>query len=111
MDGEENDMEIKPCPFCGGKAIVEDCGTCGDTGRYFVRCSKCDISQDALWATKQTAVKRWNKRIEVREILEEIIEEQTEINTDDSQSKPTAEILVRPTAISSTEVPWWMKGK
>lgn len=108
MGAAKKTIELKPCPFCGGEAIIEDCGTCGNAGRYFVKCSKCEIAQDALWATKQTAVKRWNKRAEVREILQEIIEDQAEINTNEFQPNPTAEILVRPTATSSTEVPWWI---
>ena len=54
--------KLKPCPFCGGEAVLEDLGGCEMSGRFFVRCSKCDIAQDNLWATKQTAIKRWNRR-------------------------------------------------
>ena len=54
---------LKPCPFCGGEAVLEDLGRYETNGRYFVRCSKCEIAQENLWATKQTAVKRWNRRV------------------------------------------------
>lgn len=54
---------LKPCPFCGGEAILEDCGGCMNCGRFFVRCTKCEIAQDYLWATKQTAIWRWNRRV------------------------------------------------
>lgn len=46
-------------------------------------------------------------RDEVREILEEIIKEQSQKNT----AENTNEIQLKPTATKSTEVPWWMKGK
>lgn len=46
-------------------------------------------------------------RDEVREILEEIIEEQSQINTIEN----TNEIQSKPTATKSTEAPWWMKGE
>lgn len=56
--------KIKPCPFCGKEAVLEDCGpSYYGEGRFFVRCSKCDIVQEHLWATKQTAIKRWNRRV------------------------------------------------
>ncbi|MBQ6232824.1 MAG: Lar family restriction alleviation protein [Clostridia bacterium] len=55
--------KLKPCPFCGGEAVLEDCGPYYGEGRFFVRCSKCDIVQEHLWATKQTAIKAWNRRV------------------------------------------------
>ena len=45
-------------------------------------------------------------RDEVREILEEIIKDQSQINT----AENTNDIESKPTATSSTEVPWW-KGE
>lgn len=47
------------CPFCGGKAEVHDLGGWG----YFVKCSKCEISQDKLYKQRCDAVKAWNKRV------------------------------------------------
>ena len=43
-------------------------------------------------------------RDEVREILEEIIKDQSQIN----KAENTNDIESRPTATSSTEVPWWI---
>lgn len=51
-------MQLKPCPFCGAKAIVDDCGD----NRFFVRCSKCSINQDKLFFQRCDAVKAWNRR-------------------------------------------------
>ena len=55
--------KLKPCPFCGGEAVLEDLGQYEAPRRYFVRCSKCEIAQENLWATKQTAIKRWNRMV------------------------------------------------
>lgn len=52
-------MELKPCPFCGGEAIIDDCGD----HRYFVRCTKCSINQDKLFAQKCDAARVWNRRM------------------------------------------------
>ena len=55
--------KLKPCPFCGSEALLEDLGSYEKCGRYFVRCSKCGIAQDNLWSTKKTAIIRWNRRV------------------------------------------------
>ena len=60
-------LDLKPCPFCGGKAsvfrvILED-----GTPRYEVDCENidCEISAcTSLHATRQEAADVWNKRWE-----------------------------------------------
>lgn len=54
--------QLRICPFCGSDAVLEDLGGAWTAGRYFVRCPKCKVAQDTLWVTKETAVKRWNRR-------------------------------------------------
>jgi Lar family restriction alleviation protein len=51
--------ELKPCPFCGGKAeyIQEGCVI----GR--VRCKECRISQTLL-GTKEEVISDWNRRVD-----------------------------------------------
>lgn len=56
--------ELKPCPFCGGKAVLyEHVG-------YQVMCSKCDV-RGHLWETrppeqnKEMAIEKWNIRTPV----------------------------------------------
>ncbi len=51
--------DLKSCPFCGGKAVVEECGT----HEYFVRCGRCSIAQDKLYAQKCDAKRAWNRRV------------------------------------------------
>ena len=58
--------KLKPCPFCGSEAVLEDLGgpSVFGEGRFFVKCPSCGVEQGGLWATKQTAIKRWNRRVE-----------------------------------------------
>ena len=55
--------ELKPCPFCGGKAIVGEYDFrgakhfdvwCGDDGR----CARLR----GAWPTKEAAIAAWNRR-------------------------------------------------
>ena len=46
--------KLKPCPFCGGKAIFEE-----NTGTFFIHCeSCCAFTPD--FNTKEQAIKAWN---------------------------------------------------
>ena len=54
--------DLKPCPFCGGKAIlgIDE----NDRKRpYFVYCDKCNNST-AFYKSKRKAVEAWNRRVE-----------------------------------------------
>ena len=50
--------ELKPCPFCGGKAEVHYRGE----RRYEVWCSKCPCSLNCDYDNEDLAVMCWNKR-------------------------------------------------
>lgn len=59
--------ELKPCPFCGGKAdyvynseAVED--AMGRKWAYTVVCGRC-VTSSGLCFSKEQALKAWNKRI------------------------------------------------
>lgn len=56
--------ELKPCPFCGGKAIVE-----GHHNRfvewYLCSCPECHVSQAGNeYGFKFGAIEAWNRRTE-----------------------------------------------
>lgn len=61
---EEELYKLKPCPFCGGRAILEEydhfcqvrCFSCGAT--IFTCFNYCNMKLDA--------VHKWNRRVEER---------------------------------------------
>jgi len=54
-------IELKPCPFCGGKAEVHEFnGKC-----FMAYCSKCACEQGRNYTTEKAAIKAWNKRYEL----------------------------------------------
>lgn len=48
--------ELKPCPFCGGKAEI-----ISGVGFFCVSCSSC-CGETNLYNTEQDAIIAWNKR-------------------------------------------------
>ena len=56
--------EIKPCPFCGGKAEMtcdDAAGYMGYTSDYYVSCKKCGAT-GKYEKSKAKAITAWNKR-------------------------------------------------
>ena len=51
--------ELKPCPFCGGEAVISGC----DGGDWIVICNVCDASIGDK-GTEREAIEEWNLRIE-----------------------------------------------
>jgi Lar family restriction alleviation protein len=59
MPGE---IEIKPCPFCGGTAaIVRGCTHLNSKWQFKVFCKRCQVRQP-LHKTKCGAITEWNHR-------------------------------------------------
>lgn len=56
--------ELKPCPFCGGKAISCSTGNIYTKEYFFVKCTKCGIESPSA-INKKDAITAWNKRAEV----------------------------------------------
>ncbi len=52
--------KLKPCPFCGRKAFVDDSGRYEDI--IVVQCCEC-CSEGAIGETRKEAIKAWNKRV------------------------------------------------
>ena len=58
-------MELKPCPFCGGKAILthDNAGL----GASYIRCERCGLESVRFIksfevASDDQAIKYWNRR-------------------------------------------------
>ena len=60
--------ELKPCPFCGGKAHIfeNDYGECNFEIYYTIGCKTDDcflyMGADNFYDTKELAIEAWNKR-------------------------------------------------
>ena len=60
--------ELKPCPFCGGKAIFEDMGR--PLELYRIVCTVCGANVTSLKYPRiprigeKVAIAKWNKRID-----------------------------------------------
>lgn len=59
---KEYEEQLKPCPFCGGKARLMAWDIDLET-YYFVNCRKCEVKPCTARHTNiKYAVKAWNKR-------------------------------------------------
>ena len=54
--------ELKPCPFCGGRAELEPIGIV--TSGYWIKCSDCGVEQSIANSNPNDAIKEWNRREE-----------------------------------------------
>ena len=64
--------ELKPCPFCGGKAELKKDGAYDQSWNYMsyacVECTNCHVTieshkGDCQDTTEQEAVSKWNRRV------------------------------------------------
>lgn len=57
--------ELKPCPFCGGKAIRIDVNDCTGIEKWAVMCGNRDCPVSPItdaYAEKRNATIAWNRR-------------------------------------------------
>ena len=54
--------ELKPCPFCGGKAEIKADPMIGEIF-YTVRCSVCHARVHYANVDKQKKIDEWNRRV------------------------------------------------
>ena len=54
--------EIKPCPFCNGKAGISKIYIYGDVRGYTPHCNKCGCELQ-MYSSKKAAEIAWNRRV------------------------------------------------
>ena len=59
-----NNIELKSCPFCGGKAIRHDMNVGGNI-YYTIECKECGarIERGDFMCTENCVIEAWNRRI------------------------------------------------
>ena len=58
---ETNEIKLKPCPFCGGKAESGTLRT-SDGVKFLVECSNCGVAT-LLYYDTEKAAGAWNRRV------------------------------------------------
>ncbi len=56
-----NNYDLKPCPFCGNKAVIKSRPDAYGL-RYYVMCGKCE-TKTYMFEKCEAAVELWNRRI------------------------------------------------
>jgi len=63
-----SDLNLKPCPFCGGKAVLSEAEECGQQA-YVVSCNQCLASSQVRYAlmepVDQFLTEAWNMRVQI----------------------------------------------
>ena len=62
---ETNELTLKPCPFCGGEAVLVK-NFSSIPGWSYVRCQECGASV-ACVTDPYRAIENWNRRVEEKE--------------------------------------------
>lgn len=62
-----SDTELKPCPFCGGKARFVVMNNIQGVIVGHIKCTECEVNQGRNNLTKELASNMWNRRINQHE--------------------------------------------
>jgi len=54
------EIQVKPCPFCGNKELIEDYSEYDNIITYWIECEKCEVIIEGN--TKREAYDKWNRR-------------------------------------------------
>lgn len=67
-----SEIRLLPCPFCGGKAILESDKIGKEQKLYYVSCKDDCVTQYGYSPTKEYAIKKWNTRKPMQEIVKRL---------------------------------------
>lgn len=62
--------ELKPCPFCGGEAVLINNGCFVDVSCKNFHCR--GWADSLMWKTKQEAIEAWNRRAEPQKLFDAV---------------------------------------
>ena len=75
-----NEIGLKSCPFCGGEAKYMEIKDFFVS--RFVTCAKCGIETPRNCLNRKDAIKQWNRRTPMANIVEKLEEKQCQANKD-----------------------------
>lgn len=55
---------LKPCPFCGGQAVVQEMCYSMLQSEHFVKCVNCGAESSRYYDSTHSAIKAWNRRVD-----------------------------------------------
>lgn len=55
---------LKPCPFCGGRAEMQEAYHSMLSNEYFVKCKRCKAESGRYYKGTYGAAKAWNRRFD-----------------------------------------------
>ncbi len=74
-----SEIKLKPCPFCGGEAIIYEND---EDDEYMIGCKNCCAAEPMTeWASKENAIAQWNTRKPVERVLGRLEEEKEKYDT------------------------------
>lgn len=77
-----SDERLKPCPFCGGEAVVDHTYT-GTCVVYGIHCYNCKVGYaDYPFLTEEEAIAAWNTRDIIKRIIKRLSNELNLANED-----------------------------
>ena len=75
-----NETKLLRCPCCKGESILY--GTSDALCKYFIcYCTKCGLTQPKKYRNKKEAIKAWNTRNPMQNIVERIEAEKSNLTT------------------------------
>lgn len=55
---------LKPCPFCGGQAAVQEMRYSMLQSENFVKCVNCGAESSRYYDDAHSAINAWNRRVD-----------------------------------------------
>ena len=60
---EDATVQLKPCPFCGGDAHIDETVNGGTRKMYRIECAECYANSQWFFDHPDGAVEIWNRRV------------------------------------------------
>ena len=59
-----SEPKLKPCPFCGGEAVMLTHSFFNLNETFGVQCAVCEAETNQFYHTKEEAAEAWNRKVQ-----------------------------------------------